>query len=79
MARRPLRLDAPRSRRRRRTTSATAFGPTYSYSAFTTLPAPLCHRYHLDPNGRYVYSNGYIYVVDPATYAVTRVIDMFSR
>lgn len=55
------------------------FGPTYSYSAFTTLPAPLVSYYHLDPNGRYVYSNGYIYVVDPATYAVTRVIDMFSR
>ena len=35
--------------------------------------------YHLDPNDRYVYSNGYIYVVDPTTYAVTRVIDTDRR
>jgi hypothetical protein len=55
------------------------FGPNYSYSTFNTLPDPLVSYYHLDPNGRYVYSNGYVYVVDPTTYAVTRVIDMFSR
>jgi len=55
------------------------FGPNYSYSTFSTLPAPLVSYYHLDPNGRYVYSNGYVYVVDPTTYAVTRVIDMFAH
>jgi hypothetical protein len=55
------------------------FGPTYSYTTYSTLPAPLVSYYHLDPAGRYVYSNGYVYVVDPSTYAVTRVIDMFSR
>jgi hypothetical protein len=55
------------------------FGPNYSYSTFSTLPAPLVSYYHLEPNGRYVYNNGYVYVVDPSTYAITRVIDMFNR
>jgi hypothetical protein len=55
------------------------FGPDYSYTTYNALPAPLVSYYHLDPNGRYVYSNGYVYVVDPTTYAVTRVIDMFSH
>src|SRR4051812_35640314 len=54
------------------------FGPKYGYTTYRTLPAPLVSYYHLDPDGRYVYSNGYVYVVDPSTYAVTRVIDMFS-
>jgi hypothetical protein len=55
------------------------FGPDYRYTTYTALPRPLVTYYHLDSNGRYVYSNGYVYVVDPTTYAVTRVIDMFSR
>jgi hypothetical protein len=55
------------------------FGPTYDYTTYSTLPAPLVSHYHLDSDGRYVYSNGYVYVVDPTTYAVTRVIDMFGR
>ena len=42
------------------------------------LPHDYAVRYSLDPSGRYVYSNGYIYVVDPATYAVTRVIDVLG-
>ena len=33
----------------------------------------------LNNSDRYVYSNGYVYVVDPTTYAVTRVIDTFSH
>jgi hypothetical protein len=56
-----------------------AFTPTYAYTPYSALPQPLVTYYHLDPNGRYVYSNGYVYVVDPTTYAVTRVLDMFSR
>ena len=50
------------------------FGPTYSYTALTDLPQPMVTQYKLDPNGRYVYNDGYIYVVDPSTYAVTQVI-----
>jgi hypothetical protein len=55
------------------------FGPNYSYTTYSTLPQPVVTYYHLDQNGRYVYSDGYVYVVDPTTYAVTRVIDTFSH
>jgi len=50
------------------------FGPTYSYTPVTDLPQPVVVQNHLTPQGRYVYSNGYLYVVDPSTYAVTQVI-----
>ena len=56
-----------------------SFGPTYSYTPVSDIPQPVVSYYHLDPNGRYVYSNGYVYVVDPKTYAVTRVIDVESH
>src|SRR3954465_9774167 len=54
------------------------FGPKYDYTPFGMLPHDYVVRYDLDPNGRYVYSNGYIYVVDPTTYAVSRVIDVLG-
>ena len=46
-----------------------------------TMPSrvPCVSRYHLSPNNRYVYTNGYIYQVDPTTYAVQRVIDAITR
>jgi hypothetical protein len=56
-----------------------SFGPNYTYTAVRDIPQPVVSYYHLDPNGRYVYSNGYVYVVDPTTYAVTRVIDLEPR
>ena len=55
------------------------FGPSYSYTAVTDLPQPVVTYYHLGTGERYVYSDGYIYVVDPTTYAVSRVIDTLSR
>jgi hypothetical protein len=55
------------------------FGRTYAYTPYSDVPRPVVTYYHLDSNGRYVYSNGYVYVVDPTTYAVTRVIDTLSR
>jgi hypothetical protein len=55
------------------------FGPNYSYTAYADIPQPVTTYYHLDANGRYVYSDGYVYVVDPTTYAVTRVLDVISR
>ena len=56
------------------------FGPDYSLHDLRRHAATLVSRYyHLDPNGRYVYSNGYVYVVDPTTYAVTRVIDTWPH
>jgi hypothetical protein len=50
------------------------FGPTYSYTALSAIPSNLVTEYSLDPGGRYVYQNGYLYVVDPKSYAVTKVI-----
>jgi len=50
------------------------FGPTYNYTPVTDLPQTVVVQNHLNPQGRYVYSNGYLYVVDPSNYAVTQVI-----
>ena len=46
-----------------------SFGPSYAYSDFGTLPQPLVRD-----NFRYVRRNGYVYVVNPQTYRVVRVI-----
>lgn len=51
------------------------FGPRYRYTAYSALPQPYVTRYRLTPHYRYVYTNGYIYVIDPATYAVVRVLN----
>ncbi len=53
------------------------FGPSYGYTNYSALPQPYVTRYHLGPRYRYVYQNGYIYVVDPTTYAITRILNAF--
>jgi hypothetical protein len=55
------------------------FGPTYSYTTISDIPEPVVTYYRLSPDSRYVYSDGYVYVIDPTTYAVTRVLDVISR
>lgn len=55
------------------------FGPNYSYTTLTDLPQPVATYYKLGPDKRYVYSDGYLYEVDPNTYAVTQVIDTYSH
>jgi hypothetical protein len=55
------------------------FGPNYSYTTLSDIPPPVVTYYHLGDSGRYVYSNGYLYEVDPTTYAVTKVIDTWSH
>ena len=50
------------------------FGPSYNYTAVSAIPQNYISEYGLDPNGRYVYQDGYLYVVDPTSYAVTKVI-----
>jgi len=55
------------------------FGPDYGYTAYDTLPRTYVTRYRLRPNYRYVYRDNRIYVVDPSTYAVTRIIDALTR
>lgn len=51
-----------------------SFGPSYTYTDFSTLPQPIVTRYHLRDNFRYVNENGYVYVVNPRSYRVVRVI-----
>jgi hypothetical protein len=55
------------------------FGQTYAYTPYSDIPQPVVSYYKLTPSERYVYSNGYVYVVDPTTWAVTRVIDTLSH
>lgn len=50
------------------------FGPNYSYVGVDTLPGTVVTRYHLGPRYRYVNENGYVYVVNPRSYRVMRVI-----
>jgi hypothetical protein len=52
-----------------------AFGPDYSYTDYSSLPQPIVTRYHLRDNFRYVNDNGRVYVVNPRTYRVTRIIN----
>ena len=55
------------------------FGPSYTYTSVSALPPVYVRRYDLTPQYRYVYRDNYIYVVDPTTYAVTRVINALTR
>jgi hypothetical protein len=54
------------------------FGSRYSYTAFNSLPRTYVTRYRLSPRYRYVYTDGYIYQVDPRTYAITRIINALT-
>ena len=58
----------------RRYTVGYVFGPTYTYTELSTLPPPFVERYHLASDVRYVRIGDTLYVVDPSSYAVTRVI-----
>lgn len=55
------------------------FGPNYGYTDYGALPRPYVARYHLSPRYRYVSTGGTIYVVDPDTYAVRRILNAVSR
>lgn len=56
-----------------------SFGPNYTYTDVKTLPEPVVSYYKLGPDKRYVYNDGYLYEVDPSTYAVTQVIDTYPH
>ena len=55
------------------------YGPNYSYTTISDIPQPVVTYYKLGDSMRYVYDNGYLYEVDPNTYAVTKVIDTYSH
>ena len=46
----------------------------YTYTEFSSLPQTIVTANSLTPDARYVSTDGYIYVVDPNSYAVTKVI-----
>lgn len=50
------------------------FGPSYSYIDVDALPGTVVTRYHLGQRYRYVNQDGFVYVVNPRTYRVIRVI-----
>ena len=56
-----------------------SFGPSYTYTNVSDIPQPVVSYYKLGPDKRYVYNDGYLYEVDPTTYAVTQVIDTFAH
>jgi hypothetical protein len=53
------------------------FGPNYPYYLkVTDLPDDIVRQFDLDARSRYVAtSNGYVFVIDPDGYRVTRVIE----
>ncbi len=53
------------------------FARNYRYTSYRALPRVYVTRYHLSPRYRYVYTDGYIYVVDPVTFAITRILNAF--
>jgi hypothetical protein len=55
------------------------YGPNYTYTTLTDIPQPVVTYYKLGSDMRYVYNDGYLYEVDPTTYAVTKVIDTYSH
>jgi hypothetical protein len=55
------------------------FGPRYAYTSFGRIPRTYVVRYDLSPRYRYVYADNYIYVVDPKTYAIERIIYALAR
>ncbi len=55
------------------------FGPSYSYTTLSDIPQPVVTYYKLGSDMRYVYSDGYLYEIDPTTYAVTKVIDTYGH
>jgi len=55
------------------------YGPSYAYTPVTDIPQPVVTYYKLGPDYRYVYSDGYLYEVDPSNYSVTKVIDTYPH
>jgi len=51
------------------------FDPNFNgYTRYDQIPYDLRRQYDLDPYGRYVYDQNYIYRVDPKTLVVTEVL-----
>lgn len=49
------------------------------YTPYNQIPYDLRRQYDLDPYGRYIYDQNYIYRVDPTTMVVRQVLDAILR
>jgi len=49
------------------------------WTPYNQIPYDIRSQYGLEPNGRYIYDQNYIYQVDPTTYVVSRVLDAILR
>ena len=49
------------------------------YTPYSQIPQNYVSQYDLNPNYRYINRGGYIYVIDPQTYAVQRIISALTR
>jgi hypothetical protein len=49
------------------------------WTPYNQIPYDIRNQYGLNPSGRYIYDQNYIYQVDPATYVVSRVLDAILR
>lgn len=50
-----------------------------SWTPYNQIPYDLRNQYDLDPYGRYVYDNNYLYRVDPTTLVVQQVLNAILR
>lgn len=54
----------------------------YGYRAYTPynqIPYDLRNQYNLDPTGRYVYRDGYLYEVNPRTRIISQILSAILR
>ena len=54
----------------------------YGYNGYTPydqIPYDLRNQYNLDPYGRYIYDQNYVYGVDPRTNAITQILGALIR
>jgi hypothetical protein len=54
----------------------------YGYNGYTPydqIPYDVRSQYDLDPYGRYIYDQNYVYGVDPRTNAITRILSAILR
>ena len=49
------------------------------WTPYNQIPYDVRNRYDLDPRGRYIYDQNYIYRVDPATMIVSEVLNAILR
>jgi len=50
-----------------------------SYTPYNQIPYDVRSQYDLDPYGRYIYDQNYIYGVDPRTNAITQILNAILR